>query len=93
MGSVPHIDQPAPPRWVWVAALPFLAVAVGLGLRMYSSFGSDQCTEGYAAAKTAADTARVDSLVPEDEHGVKEKVSCGFRRTSVRWTSTEADSR
>ena len=92
MGSVPHLDPPAPPRRIWIAALPFLAVAAWLGLRMYTSFGSDQCADGYAAARTAADTARVDSLVPEDEHGVKEKVSCGFRRTSARWEQAAGDS-
>ena len=59
---------------------------------MYTSFGSDQCADGYAAARTAADTARVDSLVPEDEHGVREKVSCGFRRTSARWEQAAGDS-
>jgi hypothetical protein len=37
-------------------------------------------------AKTAADSARVDSLVPDDGYGGKEKFSCGFRRTSARWT-------
>ena len=85
MASGPHIDLPSPPRWVWIAALPFLAVALWLGLRMYTSFGSDRCADGYAAAKTAADSARVDSLVPDDGHGGKEKFSCGFRRTSARW--------
>ncbi|HEX9164456.1 MAG TPA: hypothetical protein VF862_00995 [Gemmatimonadales bacterium] len=83
--SVPHIDQPAPPRRVWLLSIPVLVLGLWVLLRMYSSFGSDQCADGYAAAKTAADSSRVDSLVPDDGHGGKEKFSCGFRRTSARW--------
>jgi hypothetical protein len=85
MGYVPDIDHPPPPRRVWLLSVPVLLLGLWMLLRMYSSFGSDQCADGYAAARTAADTSRVDSLMPVDEHGVREKFSCGFRRTSARW--------
>lgn len=85
MPSVPHIDQPPPPRRVWLLSIPVLGLGLWVLLRMYSSFGSDQCADGYTAAATAADSARVDSLVPGDGRGGQEKFSCGFRRTSARW--------
>lgn len=87
MTSGPVLDQPAPPRRVWLLAIPVLGLGLWVLLRMYSSFGSDQCADGYAAATTAADSARVDSLVPSDGRGGKEEFSCGFRRSSARWAT------
>jgi hypothetical protein len=85
MDSGPRIDLPAPPRRVWLLSIPVLVLGLWVLLQMYSGFGSDQCADGYAVATTAADSARVDSLVPGDGRGGKEKFSCGFRRTSARW--------
>lgn len=79
-------NRHAPPTWVWLATLPAIALALYIMLHMYTSSGSDECAARYGAARTAADTLQVDSLVP-DKGGTngKAKFSCGFMRTSARW--------
>ena len=66
--------------------MPAIALALYIMLHMYTSSGSDECAARYGAARTAADTLQVDSLVP-DKGGTKGKAqfSCGFTRTSARW--------
>ena len=51
-------------------------------LQAYTSAAVKECQAGYRAARTAADTTRVDSLVPE---GGADPHSCGFIRSSARW--------
>jgi hypothetical protein len=79
-------NHPAPPTWVWLATLPAIALALYIMLHMYTNSGSDVCAARYGAARTAADTLQVDSLVP-GKAGTKGKAqfSCGFTRTSARW--------
>jgi hypothetical protein len=66
------------------AGILVVILAVGwLMLRMYTSAASRECYSGYHAARTAADTARVDSLVPDPKDPVAH--TCGWIRSSARW--------
>ena len=70
-----------PLRWM-IVAVPALGFALWLMLQAYTSPAARACAAGYRAARTATDTARVDSLVPG---GGADPHSCGFIRTSARW--------
>jgi hypothetical protein len=74
-----------------MAVLPVVVLALYIMLHMYTSSGSDECADRYGAARTAADTLQVDSLVP-GKGGTrgKAKLSCGFTRTSARWQPQHA---
>ena len=74
-----------------MATMPAIALALYIMLHMYTSSGADECAARYGAARTAADTLQVDSLVP-GKAGTREKAlfSCGFTRTSARWQPQHA---
>lgn len=71
-----------PPRWFFLALIPVLGLGLWIMLRVYTSSAVTQCRAAYHAARTAADTTRVDSLVPG---GGADPHSCGFIRSSARW--------
>jgi len=50
-------------------------------LRMYTSPVARECARGYRAARTVADSAGVDSLVPNREAGGR---TCGSMRAGAR---------
>lgn len=63
-----------------LVALAALAVLAGwLLLGAYVRENVDECAEGYRAARTAADTARVDSLAAHE--GAGDAGTCGFWRS------------
>lgn len=71
------------PRLLLVLALLVLVAAGGwIMLRMYTSGGARGCVTAYREARTAADTARVDSMVPDSSDA--EPRSCGSMRTTAR---------
>ena len=72
----------APPWWFFPGLVPVLGLGIWIMLQAYTSAAVKECRAGYRAARTAADTARVDSLVPE---GGADPHSCGFIRSSTRW--------
>lgn len=72
----------APPWWFFLALVPVLGLGGWIMLQAYTSAAVKECRAGYRAARTAADTTRVDSLVPE---GGADPHSCGFIRSSARW--------
>jgi hypothetical protein len=72
----------APPGWFFLALVPVLGLGVWIMLQAYTSSAVRECQAGYRTARTAADTTRVDSLVPE---GGADPHSCGFIRHSARW--------
>ena len=80
-------DQKAPPPTVVVAALIVMVLVGGwLMLRFNTSYASRECSAQYRLAKTAADTARVDRLVPHKGAVIPASAfSCGFTRSSARW--------
>lgn len=81
--------QPAegrqPPVPVLLVALMVAALA-GWGLaRSYISAGARECHALFHVARTAADTARVDTTVTPGSHRQKDPRTCGSYRTSARW--------
>lgn len=52
-------------------------------VRAYGNPSSDECLSRYHAARTAADSALVDSFVPEDR--TRNRKSCGFMRAFANW--------
>lgn len=72
-----------PPSRILFATLALGLLAGWVMLRAYTNPTSTDCLERYHAARTAADTAKVDSLVPETRTGNSQ--SCGFLRVSTWW--------
>ena len=72
-----------PPRLL----LAIIALAVVLGgwyaSRLYTTGSARACAERYSAARNAADSVSVDSLVPDSSHAL---TTCGMIRTNARWT-------
>jgi hypothetical protein len=66
-----------------VASSLALAIAGWLMLRTYTTAASRECVALYHAARTAADSAAVDRIVPHPDR--PEATSCGFTRSSARW--------
>lgn len=58
-------------------AVPLVALGLWLLFRSYTTPAARECIERYHAAKTAADTVRVDQMVP----GSRGSSSCGFMRS------------
>lgn len=75
----------APPRWVVLVAAGLVLLTGWLMLRMYTSAGVRECHSLYRAAHSAADTARVDTVVTPTSRREQEPRTCGFRRFSARW--------
>lgn len=79
-------DPVTPPKWVVAAFLATaLLVSAWLMLRVNSSAEARECRARYQAARTAADTAVVDLLVPAHGTTNREAHRCGFIRASARW--------
>ena len=74
-----------------IAALVALALFSGwLMLGAYVTDDVDECAERYRAARTAADTAAVDSISPS--RGGGRRSSCGFMRYAARWNAGRPES-
>lgn len=76
---------PRPPRIIVAGVAAFAALAVWVLLRAYSARGEDPCGDRFRRARTAADSATVDSFVP----GHASQLSCGFMR-SAAWQGAPA---
>lgn len=90
LGNRPDPDpvafRPArPPRVALAVALAILIAAAWLLVRLYTNSAVDECRALYRAARTAADTAAVDRIVPKGAEGRQTPGSCGFMRGSGRW--------
>jgi len=73
-------------RRLWLVAVPLGLVALWAVSQAYVSRDSRTCVALYRAARTAADTARVDSTLPAEANARSpESHSCGFIRRSARW--------
>lgn len=77
-----------PPRRILLAAIALALLAGWVMLRAYTNPVSIDCLERYHEARTAADTARVDSLIPTTRTGNRQ--TCGFMRASTRWGYAES---
>lgn len=75
----------APPARVLLAAVLVLAIAAWLILRTYTSAAARECSALYRSARTAADTARVDTTVTRGSRAQQEPGTCGGMRSSARW--------
>ncbi|MBL8989248.1 MAG: hypothetical protein JNJ80_23435 [Gemmatimonadetes bacterium] len=80
-GSAPG----APPRRVLMVAVAIIAVAVWYLLDLYTTAGIRECRALYRAARTAADSAVVDTTVTAAARREADPRTCGFRRSQVRW--------
>jgi hypothetical protein len=70
--------------------LPVLAVAVAITVVVLrhanTSHAASSCSALYHEARSAADTTRVDSTVPDrDASGTPGRSSCGGIRVNARW--------
>jgi hypothetical protein len=75
-----------PRRWALFLAASLLAlVGAWLLLRSYTSDAARECLALYRSAANAADTARIDTLVPRGSRSEADPRTCGFIRTSARW--------
>ncbi|MBK6423033.1 MAG: hypothetical protein IPI38_09485 [Gemmatimonadetes bacterium] len=79
----PLPGRPVPRVAMAASALALGALAVWMLLGLYQTRGARECLARYGAARTAADTARVDALVPGPAG--PEAHSCGFTRRTARW--------
>lgn len=75
---------PAPKRIFLLALVVAIAVTGWLLLRVNTSAAARECLAAYRAARTAADSAAVDSLVPVPNGGSSPE-RCLVIRTSARW--------
>jgi len=84
--SQPDRSAPqAPPGRVLVVAALILGFAAWLMLRSYTSAGARECQALYRSARTAADTAWIDTTLTAGSRAEQDPKTCGFRRTSNRW--------
>lgn len=76
-----------PPRLVVFLATAVLLLVAGWAMtHLYINSAPRKCMTMYRSARTAADTARVDSTVPEAQgHAGLGPVTCRFIRTKARW--------
>lgn len=80
-----YSDSHAPPKWVLLVVALVFGLAAWLMLRTYTSAGARECLVLYHSARTALDTARVDTTVTPGSHAQHDPRSCGFMRISARW--------
>ena len=62
-----------------------LLVAGWLLFRSFTSPTARECTKLYDNARTATDTARIDTTFAPSARRESEPRTCGFMRTSARW--------
>lgn len=75
-----------PPSWALMSVIAVVLLATGWMLfHMYTGGGTRGCGRLYRAAHTAADSARVDTIVPVARSGTGLQThSCGYLRTNAR---------
>ena len=78
-------DYREPPRAVLLVAALILAAAAWYLLRSFTGDAARECRALYRAARSAADTVRVDSTVTPGSAELSDPRTCGFIRTSARW--------
>ena len=74
-----------PPRAVLLIAALIVAAAAWYLMRSFIGDTARECRALYRAARSAADTVRVDSTVTPGSAGRSDPRTCGFIRTSARW--------
>ncbi len=80
-------ERLVPPKWVIMALLAAaLLVSAWLMFRVNSSAAARECRARYQEARTAADTAAVDLILPADDSADVEAHRCGFIRAAARWS-------
>ena len=71
------------------ASIAVVVLVVVLGawvlLRTNTSEAGRDCRAMYHSARTAADTARIDTTFVPSSKSVSDPRSCGFMRSSARW--------
>lgn len=82
MTGAPADRRPAPWPVVLVALVLVAVIGWWLITRTNVSPQARECGERYRAARTAADSAAVDSLVPPSGDPGH---TCGMMRTNARW--------
>lgn len=85
MTSSDHDPARTPPTRVLVASTIVLAIAAWFLLRTYTNAGAEACRKLYGSARSAADTARIDTLVTAGSRRLSEPRTCGFMRKTARW--------
>jgi hypothetical protein len=65
--------------------LAALLVAAWLLSRSFTSPAARECTKLYDNARTASDTARIDTTFAPSARNQSKPHTCGFMRTSARW--------
>jgi hypothetical protein len=78
-------DYRTPPRAVLLIAALIVAAVVWYLLRSFIGDAARECHALYRAARTAADTVRVDSTVTPGSAGRSDPRTCGNIRHSARW--------
>ena len=75
-----------PIPWLGLA-LAALVIVIGgwVLLRRYTSAGARECVALYREATSAADTARIDTIVVSASQRETDPRSCGSMRLSSRW--------
>jgi hypothetical protein len=77
-------NRPLP--WLAVVLAAVLVLAAGWILsRRYTSAGARECVELYQEARTAADTAHIDTTIVPGSAGTADPRSCGSMRYASRW--------
>jgi hypothetical protein len=74
-----------PPRRILAAAAMAVVLAAWWLLHTYTSAGTRECEALYKSARSAADTARIDTVVTAGSRAQNEPRTCGFLRKSARW--------
>lgn len=78
-------SPPRAPKWLWPLGLLVIGFAAWIMMRSYTTRGAAECRSLYRAARTAADTAWVDTTITPGSRAHQEPHTCGFMRTSARW--------
>ena len=78
-------DYRTPPRTVLLVAALIIAAATWYLLRSFIGDTARECHALYRAARSAADTVRVDSTVTPGSAGRSDPRTCGKIRNSARW--------
>jgi hypothetical protein len=78
-------DYRTPPRAVLLIAALIIAAAAWYLLRSFIGDTARECHALYRAARSAADTVRVDSTVTPGSAGRSDPRTCGNIRNSARW--------
>ncbi len=81
--TTPAAGRPVPRAVLAAGGLALAGLAVWIVLGLYQARGTRECLRRYGKARSAADTARVDALVPGPAG--PEAHSCGFTRRAARW--------